>query len=127
MLVANTLIFGLTNLLVPWDNVDPEDLAKPVRFNLKSMPRFVIFFGTIICLFDITVFLIMIYGFGIPTANGQDDHTILLFQTVWVMENIIIQGLIIMLLRTRKIAFIQSKPGKIPFNGFIFSSLGFIG
>jgi hypothetical protein len=90
-IIAMMLIQGFTFLLTPWDNVDIEEIMAPVKFRIKSIPKFAVFFGLIISLFDVAIFLIMIYGFNIPramsvSASSTDSATqyatIRLFQTV---------------------------------------------
>jgi len=127
-IVVGNLIYDLTQLAIPWDNADPEMLATPRNWSMKSMLRFLII-GPISSIFDVTTFLFLWFRLGLmynvtsdPTANpfgwtcepsptdltGHLDHCSLLFQTGWFVEGLATQVLIVHMIRTPKWPFIQS-------------------
>ena len=78
-------------------------LRKPRKWNAGDIGRFMLFFGPISSIFDITTFALMWYVFG---ANTPDHQT--LFQSGWFVEGLLTQTLIVHMIRTRKIPFMQS-------------------
>ncbi len=103
VLVMN-LSYDLSMLTLPWDSVDKEEIRKPRVWESKSLARFMIRIGPISSIFDITTYLLMWFVFQ---ANTVADAA--LFQTGWFVESILTQTLVVHMLRTRKIPFIQSR------------------
>ncbi|MGL5792501.1 MAG: cation transporting ATPase C-terminal domain-containing protein, partial [Plesiomonas shigelloides] len=89
---------------IPFDNVDDEQLQKPQRWNAGDLGRFMVFFGPISSVFDILTYCLMWYVFQ---ANSIDSQT--LFQSGWFVEGLLSQTLIVHMIRTRKIPFLQSR------------------
>jgi Mg2+-importing ATPase len=85
--------------------VDPEQVKDPQRWNPADIARFMIFFGPTSSVFDIVTFCVMWYVFG---ANHPDQQT--LFQSGWFIEGLMTQTLVVHMIRTRKIPFIESRP-----------------
>lgn len=112
MLPTQILILNMTydfsQYMSPWDNVDPEYYMQPRAWNPKSIFKFMLCIGPISSIFDISSFLIMYYSFGWGQNNNPD--TTLLFQTGWFFESLLTQVMVIYVLRTPKIPFIQSSP-----------------
>ncbi|MEZ0070181.1 magnesium-transporting ATPase (P-type) [Streptacidiphilus sp. MAP12-20] len=94
----------VSQLATPWDRMDPEYLRKPRNWDAKGIGRFMVTIGPISSIFDITTFLVMWNVFG---ANS-DAHQAL-FQSGWFIEGLLSQTLIVHMIRTRKIPFIQSR------------------
>ncbi len=102
-LLVQNLLYDISQLGIPFDHVDKELLAKPQRWQSDDIGRFMIFFGPISSIFDITTFAIMWYVFG---ANVPEHQT--LFQSGWFIEGLVSQTMIVHMIRTQKIPFIQS-------------------
>ena len=83
--------------------MDPEYLMKPRKWDASDLSRFMIFIGPVSSIFDIALFLVMWYVFG---CNSPEHQT--LFQSGWFVEGLLSQTLIVHMIRTRKIPFIQS-------------------
>jgi Mg2+-importing ATPase len=102
-LLVQNLLYDISQTGIPFDNVDPELLEKPQRWNPDDVGRFMICFGPLSSVFDISTFALMWFVFG---ANTPDQQT--LFQSGWFVEGLLSQTLIVHMIRTRKIPFIQS-------------------
>ncbi|MFF2094213.1 magnesium-translocating P-type ATPase [Paenibacillus sp. NPDC058174] len=102
-LLIQNLFYDVSQLSIPWDRMDKEYLRKPQKWNAKSVSRFMIFIGPISSIFDISTYAIMWYIFS---ANSVDHQT--LFQSGWFIEGLLSQTLIVHMIRTEKIPFIQS-------------------
>lgn len=97
------LMYDLSQTPIPTDNVDAEYIKKQKRFDMKSIRRFMLFFGPVGILWDLATFLVMIVLFKSSFPE---------FRTAWFIESITTQFLIIFVIRTRKVPFWKSKPGK---------------
>jgi P-type Mg2+ transporter len=88
---------------IPTDDVDPEQIAKPRPWSMGEITRFILFIGPCSSIFDYTTFFIMLHVFGCwdPTRAS-------LFQTGWFVESLLTQTLIIHVIRTNRIPFLQS-------------------
>ncbi|HXH34024.1 MAG TPA: magnesium-translocating P-type ATPase [Plantibacter sp.] len=104
VLLVQNLTYDLSMLTLPWDRVDKDYLKKPRRWEAKSLARFMIFIGPISSIFDISTYALMWFLF----AANSPEHAAL-FQSGWFVESIISQTLIVHMLRTEKIPFIQSR------------------
>lgn len=103
-LLVQNLLYDISQITIPFDNVDKEFLAKPQRWNPGEIGRFMVFFGPISSIFDISTFALMWYIFG---ANSSDHQT--LFQSGWFIEGLLSQTLIVHMIRTKRIPFLQSR------------------
>jgi Mg2+-importing ATPase len=103
-LIVNNLLYDLSQTAIPFDSVDQEYLAKPRKWLVNDIGRFMLFVGPISSLFDYTTFALMWYVFGARTQAHQS-----LFQSGWFIESLLTQTLIIQVIRTGKIPFIQSR------------------
>lgn len=102
-LLLQNLIYDISQTVIPFDNVDEEFIEKPQRWDPDDLRRFMIFFGPISSIFDILTFYVMWHVFG---ANSAEHQT--LFQSGWFVEGLLTQTLIVHMIRTKKIPFIQS-------------------
>lgn len=100
--LTNNLLYDFSQTTIPTDNVDAEWLAKPRRWAINKILRFILFIGPISSIFDYITFFIMLYIF-----NCWDNPK--LFHTGWFVESIFTQTLIIHVIRTNKIPFFQSR------------------
>lgn len=119
-LLVQNMVYDITQIFIAWDNVDPELIAKPRKWNAKEMSKMLIVFGPSNSIFDIICFLTMWFGFGCTS----DAHAAL-FQTGWFIEGVANSVFVLYALRTEKIPFLQSNPSWI-FNLSVVASL-FVG
>ena len=106
ILVLN-LIYDISQIVIPWDNMDEDYLKVPRKWDASSIARFMVIFGPTSSIFDITTFLVMWFVYGCNSAS--DPHLVSLFNTGWFVESLWTQTLIIHMIRTKKIPFIQSR------------------
>jgi Mg2+-importing ATPase len=102
--LANNLLYDFSQTAIPTDNVDPEYLARPRRWEIGNIGRYMLFIGPISSIFDYVTFLTMYFVFGATTPAQAA-----LFQTGWFVESLVSQTLIIHVIRTRRLAFIESR------------------
>jgi len=102
-LLVQNLLYDISQISIPWDMMDAEYLEKPRKWEADSIARFMIFIGPISSIFDYIMFAVMYYYFK---ANSPANQS--LFQSGWFIEGLLSQTLIIHMIRTRKIPFIQS-------------------
>ncbi|MBV8622817.1 MAG: magnesium-translocating P-type ATPase [Herbaspirillum sp.] len=103
-LLVQNLLYDVSQISIPFDNVDKEFLEKPQRWDAADIGRFMVFFGPISSIFDVTTFALMWYVFG---ASSPEHQT--LFQSGWFIEGLLSQTLIVHMIRTRRIPFFQSR------------------
>ncbi|SHF02316.1 magnesium-translocating P-type ATPase [Thermomonas hydrothermalis] len=103
-LLVQNLLYDTSQIAIPFDNVDEELLRKPQRWQPADIGRFMVFFGPISSIFDIVTFAMMWFVFG---ANTPEKQT--LFQSGWFVVGLLTQTLIVHMIRTPKIPFIQSR------------------
>ncbi|MGO2638263.1 MAG: magnesium-translocating P-type ATPase, partial [Enterococcus viikkiensis] len=104
-LLLQNLIYDIAQLTIPWDNVDEEELHAPTKWETKGLLKFTLCIGPISSIFDIVTFFVMWFVFGATTVAQQN-----LFQTGWFMVGLTTQALVVLMVRTRKIPFLQSRP-----------------
>ncbi|WP_107090133.1 magnesium-translocating P-type ATPase [Streptomyces sp. WM6372] len=104
MLLVQNLVYDIAQLATPWDRMDEEYLRKPRNWDAKGIGRFMVCIGPISSIFDIAMFVIMWNVFGADSEAHQA-----LFQSGWFIEGLLSQTLIVHMIRTRKIPFIQSR------------------
>ena len=103
-LLLQNLLYDVSQIAIPLDNVDAEFLKKPQRWNPNDIGRFMVYFGPISSVFDLSTFALLWYVFGANTPAHQT-----LFQSGWFIEGLLSQTLIVHMIRTQKIPFIQSR------------------
>lgn len=117
-LILLNLIYDISCTAIPWDNVDKEFLLRPRGWDASSVSKFMLWFGPVSSVFDITTYLLM-YFVLCPAVTGgllfhqvmsQDMQTLYIatFQAGWFIESMWSQTLVIHMIRTPKIPFIQS-------------------
>lgn len=106
ILVLN-LLYNISQISIPWDNMDTGYLRAPRKWDASSIGKFMICIGPVSSVFDIATFVLLWYVFGCNTASNP--ALVALFNTAWFVESLISQTLIIHLIRTPKIPFIQSR------------------
>lgn len=111
-ILANNLLYDVSQTAIPTDEVDPEQIAKPRPWNMKELTRFIVFIGPCSSIFDYTTYFMMLYVFkcwdvSTPEKAAASES---LFQTGWFLESLLTQTLIIHIIRTNRIPFLQSRP-----------------
>lgn len=102
-LLIQNLLYDISQTAIPFDKMDKEFLLKPRRWDSTDIARFMIFIGPISSIFDIVTYLLMWYVFGCQSPESQT-----LFQSGWFIEGLLSQTLIVHMIRTRRIPFVQS-------------------
>jgi P-type Mg2+ transporter len=102
-LLFQNLLYDMSQITIPFDNVDSEFLKKPRKWDPSGIATFMIFIGPISSIFDYTTFAVLWYVFE---ANSVENQA--LFQSGWFVEGLLSQTLIVHMIRTQKIPFIQS-------------------
>ena len=103
-ILTNNLLYDVSQIPIPTDDVDPEQIAAPRPWSMHDLTRFILFIGPCSSLFDYTTYFIMLYVFGC-----WDPARASLFQTGWFVESLLTQTLIIHVIRTNRIPFLQSR------------------
>jgi len=130
-ILLNNFLSDLPSLAISSDNVDPERVSSPQRWNVRDIQRFMIVFGLISSVFDLLTFGVLLYIFHAGQA---------VFQTSWFMISLLTELAVVLVLRTRKPAF-RSRPSRlllwstlavaaatfaIPFLGGVSALFGFV-
>ena len=126
-ILLNNLLYDLSQSTITTDNVDPEYVEKPKRWDIGFIRKFMVSLGPVSSLFDFLTFFIMLLVFNVTLvygAPGTPPEQISLFQTAWFLESLFTQTLVIFVIRTRKSPFWKSKPSKLLLLSS-FSILGF--
>ncbi len=113
--LTNNLLYDFSQTSIPTDAVDAEWLSRPRKWVISELRRFILFIGPISSIFDYLTFFIMLWVF--KTWANPD-----LFHTGWFVESLFTQTLIIHVIRTNKLPFIQSRASK----ALIFTSLAIV-
>ena len=100
--LTNNLLYDLSQTAIPTDNVDDEYLAVPRRWDIGGITKFVLLIGPISSIFDYVTFALMLGVF-----HAWDKPA--LFQTGWFVESLLTQTLIIHIIRTAKVPFLESR------------------
>ena len=100
-ILLNNLLYDTSQLAIPTDEVDPEQVARPARWDVSFIRRFMLFFGPISSVFDFITFGVMLWVFHAGPA---------LFRSGWFVESLATQTLVIFAIRTRRIPFFRSRP-----------------
>ncbi|MEU8434922.1 magnesium-translocating P-type ATPase [Streptomyces sp. NPDC029216] len=104
MLLVQNLVYDIAQLATPWDRMDEEYLRKPRNWDAKGIFRFMVTIGPISSIFDIVMFVVM---WNVFAANTVGEAS--LFQSGWFVEGLLSQTLVVHMIRTRRIPFIQSR------------------
>ncbi len=113
--LVNNLLYDFSQLGIPTDKVDEEYMEKPRRWNIDSIKKFMLFVGPTSSVFDYTTFFLMLYVFRCVTYNDPHATSAMktyyesLFHTGWFVESLLTQTLIVHIIRTNRIPFLQSQ------------------
>jgi magnesium-transporting ATPase (P-type) len=103
-ILTNNLLYDFSQVAIPTDNVNVNLIAKPLPWDMGEITRFILFIGPVSSIFDYTTFFVMLYIF-----HCWDPAGAALFHTGWFVESLMTQTLIIHVIRTRQIPFIQAR------------------
>jgi len=103
-LLTINLLYDLSQTSIPWDDMDPEYLTVPRQWRADDIGRFMLFIGPTSSVFDIATFAIMWFVFKANIPAHQS-----LFQSGWFVESLFTQTLIVHMIRTAKLPFVQSR------------------
>jgi Mg2+-importing ATPase len=103
-LLVQNLLYDISQIAIPFDNVDAELLARPQRWNPDEIGRFMVWFGPVSSVFDIVTYALMWFVFSANTVAEQS-----LFQSGWFVEGLLSQTLIVHMIRTRRVPFLHSR------------------
>ena len=101
--LANNLLYDFSQTAIPTDNVDEDYLSVPRKWDIGNLFKFMLVMGPVSSIFDYVTFYVLIRYF-----DGWSNPS--LFQTGWFIESLLSQTLIIHIIRTAKIPFLQSRP-----------------
>lgn len=102
--LTNNLLYDFSQSAIPSDNVDEEYLVRPRRWEIGNIGRFMLVMGPVSSIFDYATYFLMYYMFNAQTVAGAS-----LFQSGWFVESLLSQTLIIHVIRTQRIPFIESR------------------
>lgn len=103
-ILVQNLLYDISQVAIPFDEVDPEFSEKPRKWEIGNLARFMFFIGPISSIFDYATFGVMWLVFAANTPESQS-----LFQSGWFVEGLLSQTLIVHIIRTGKIPFVQSR------------------
>jgi Mg2+-importing ATPase len=112
-ILLNNLLYDASEMTIPTDNVDEEQLRRPAHWDMHMIQRFMLFFGPISSIFDFAMFAILLVGF---------DAGATLFRSGWFVESLATQSLAIFAIRTRRVPFFRSRPSR----SLLFSTLAVV-
>jgi len=101
-ILTNNLLYDISQLAIPFDNVDKDYIQKPRKWKIDDIRRFIIYIGPISSIFDYVTYFVMLFVF-----NSWNNPS--LFQTGWFVESLLTQTLIIHVIRSKGLPFIQSR------------------
>ncbi len=100
-ILLNNLLYDLSEIGIPFDDVEPDDIARPRAWDMKSILHFTMVMGAISSLFDVATFVILLKGFGADEA---------VFRTGWFLESIVTQILVIFIIRSSRTPWRAIRP-----------------
>jgi Mg2+-importing ATPase len=103
-ILLNNLLYDVSQTALAADNVDPEYLERPRKWDIGNIGRYMLAFGPISSLFDYATYFTLLYAF-------QARENPALFQTGWFVESVLSQTLIVYVMRTGGVPFAHSRPG----------------
>ncbi|MGQ9744345.1 MAG: magnesium-translocating P-type ATPase, partial [Candidatus Bathycorpusculaceae bacterium] len=112
-ILLNNLLYDFSQFTITTDNVDPEYVERPKRWDISFIRKFMVLLGPVSSIFDFLTFFIMLLVFSATEP---------LFQTAWFLESLSTQTLVIFVIRTRRTPFYKSKPSRL----LLLSSLSIV-
>lgn len=130
-ILMNNLLYDFSQTGIPMDNVDEELVARPLKWNIGNIKRFMVFIGPISSMFDYATFALMWFFFKCnafldpATSLFEKGYLERLFQTAWFAESLLTQTLIVHIIRTKRIPFIESRASvQMAATTFIIMAIG---
>ncbi len=102
-ILLNNLLYDGSQFVIPLDNVDEQDIARPRQMKIHFLRRFMVVFGILSSVFDFVTFLVLTFVF---------HYTNHYFQTGWFITSFATQILVVFVIRTKQVPFFKSKPAK---------------
>ncbi|ASU36475.1 magnesium-translocating P-type ATPase [Mucilaginibacter xinganensis] len=102
-ILINNLLYDISQISIPWDKMDEDYIVNPRKWDATGISKFMLYVGPISSIFDYATFAVLWFVFKANSPVHQN-----LFQTGWFVESLLSQTLIVHMIRTRKIPFIQS-------------------
>ena len=102
-ILLNNLLYDGSQFVIPLDNVDDQDIAKPRQLKIHFLRRFMVVFGIMSSVFDFLTFFVLTFVF---------HYTNHYFQTGWFITSFATQILVVFVIRTKQVPFFKSKPAK---------------
>jgi Mg2+-importing ATPase len=102
-ILATNLLYDCSQVPIPTDDVDAELVAHPRPWSMRQVSRFILLVGPVSSIFDATTFAVLLFAFGCT-----DPARVGLFQTGWFVESLLTQTLVIHVIRTNRVPFLQS-------------------
>ncbi len=109
-ILLNNFLYDISQVAIPSDDVDEEYLLKSRPWNVEYIKKFMLYLGPVSSVFDFITFAVLLFVFHAPES---------LFHTGWFLESLCTQTLVIHIIRTGKIPFVESKPSQF----LIFTSI----
>lgn len=106
-ILTNNLLYDFSQVPIPTDDVDPEQIARPRPWTIREITKFIVFIGPCSSIFDYTTYFLMWFAF-----RANDPSHASLFQTGWFVESLLTQTLVIHVIRTNKVPFLQSRASR---------------
>jgi Mg2+-importing ATPase len=106
-ILTNNLLYDFSQVPIPGDNVDPEQITRPRPWSMREITRFILLIGPCSSIFDYATYLMMFFVF-----NCRTPAEAALFQTGWFLESLITQTLVIHVIRTDKLPLFQSRASR---------------
>ena len=102
-ILLNNLLYDMSQSAIPTDRVDEEYITAPKRWDIGFIKKFLLVFGPVSSLFDLITFAMLLFVFHAPAE---------LFRTVWFLESLCTQTIVIFAIRTKRVPFWKSAPGR---------------
>jgi len=109
-ILLQNLIYDISQTAIPWDNVDSEYTSRPRRWMVNDIAKFMLFMGPTSSVFDYLTWAITCWYYGLPPGTNSDSSPgAIFFQTIWFVEGLTTQLLVVHVIRTRRIPFLQTR------------------
>jgi len=105
-ILLNNFLYDVSQIAIPTDSIDEEYLAKPKKWDVEGIKGYMLYIGPISSLFDFITFGILLFIFNATAATQA------MFHTGWFLESLCTQTLVIYVIRTEKLPFIESRPSR---------------
>ena len=109
-LLIQTLLYEFSQCAIPFDNVDEEYKERPRKWEIKDIAKFMVLLGPISSIFDFSTWGVMWFYFG---NHGNTEIDVTQFQTAWFTEGLLAQTIVVHVIRTHKIPFLESRASGI--------------